>query len=87
MCIRDRVPLAKDRAKADLQKLQTQVSQLEQGEELDDSAGANAQQQLNWAYEDQEKARQTLEALQAAQEPDEQAIEQARQAYERAVRA
>ena len=54
---------------------------------LDAAAVANAQQQLNWAYEDQEKARQTLEALQAAHEPDEQAIEQARQAYESAVRA
>ena len=83
----DEVALALDRAKAELQKLQTQISQLEQGEELDDAAVANAQQQLNCAYEDQEKARQTLEALQAAQEPDEQAIEQARQAYESAVRA
>ncbi len=83
----DEIALTLEREKAELHKLQVQKSQLQDTQEPDGSAVSSAQQQLNWAYEDQEKARQTLENLQKAETPDEQAIAQAQQEYESAVRA
>lgn len=83
----DEIALTLEREKAELYKLQVQKSQLQDTQEPDASAVSSAQQQLNWAYEDQEKARQTLENLQKAETSDEQAIAKAQQEYESAVRA
>ncbi len=79
--------LALSRARAELETLRAQQSQLLTQTPADASSAAAAQQALDWAYQDLKAAQDSLAAQEAAQPVDEAALAQARQQAEAALRA
>ena len=74
-------------ANAQLALLRTQRDALLQTDAADASQAAAAQTALDWAYEDVRGAQAVLDAAQAADPPDEAAVQSAQEALEAANRA